>query len=134
MDNGKKSLPPPVGGASLLTAFAVLCLTVFALLSLATVGADRRLAESSVQAVADYYAADCRAQEILARLRAGELPEEAAWDGDIYSYTCPISPTRELAVEVRVRGSAYTILRWQVRSSEAWEADERLELWDGTPF
>ena len=28
--------PPPVGGASLLVVFGVLCLTVFALLSLST--------------------------------------------------------------------------------------------------
>ena len=62
--------PPAVGGISLLVVFAVLCLTVFALLSLSTVRADARLSEASAQAVADYYAADCQAQEILAQLRA----------------------------------------------------------------
>ena len=39
--------PPAVGGISLLAVFAVLCLTIFALLSLATVGADgRRVGQS----------------------------------------------------------------------------------------
>ena len=73
MDERKQAelSPPPVGGASLLVVFAVLCLTVFALLSLSTVRANGRLSEASAQAVADYYAADCAAQEILARLRAG---------------------------------------------------------------
>ena len=55
--------PPAVGGVSLLVVFAVLCLTVFALLSLSTVRADARLSEASAQSVADYYAADCEAQK-----------------------------------------------------------------------
>ena len=46
--------PPAVGGVSLLVVFAVLCLTVFALLSLTTVRADVRLADASAQAVSDY--------------------------------------------------------------------------------
>ena len=58
MEQKKKFSPPAVGGISLLVVFAVLCLTVFALLSLTTVQADVRLADASVQAVEDYYAAD----------------------------------------------------------------------------
>lgn len=134
MDDRKHFSPPPVGGASLLAAFAVLCLTVFALLSLATVQADRRLADAASRAVTDYYAADCRAQEILARLRAGERPEDVEQDGDVYSYVCPISSVQELAVEVRVRGTDYTVLRWQAVPAGEWEADDGLELWDGMPF
>ena len=61
MDKGKGFSPPAIGGASLLAVFAVLCLTVFVLLSLTTVEADRRLAEAAAQAVTDYYAADCQA-------------------------------------------------------------------------
>ena len=108
--NRKRFSPPPVGGISLLVVFAVLCLTIFALLSLSTVQADIRLADASVKAVADYYAADRQAQEILARLRAGELPEEVTIEGDIYSYTCAISPTRDLKVEVQLHGGGYTVL------------------------
>ena len=52
MGNEKRALPPAVGGSSLLTVFAVLCLTVFALLSLATVQADARLSDASGQTVA----------------------------------------------------------------------------------
>ena len=106
MDERKQAelSPPPVGGASLLVVFAVLCLTVFALLSLSTVRANGRLSEASAQAVADYYAADCAAQEILARLRAGEEPEGVEFEGfgELYaSYACPISDQQELRVEVR---------------------------------
>ena len=40
--NNRKIAPPMVGLSSLLVIFAVLCLTVFAVLSLSTVRADRR--------------------------------------------------------------------------------------------
>ena len=51
MEDKKRFSPPVVGGSSLLVIFAVLCLTVFALLSLSTVRADVRLSEASAQAV-----------------------------------------------------------------------------------
>lgn len=89
--------PPALGGASLLVIFAVLALTIFALLSLSTVRADERLSAASAQGVAAYYAADCRAQELLARIRAGEWPEEAVLQEDgSYAYVCPISDTQEI--------------------------------------
>ena len=133
--------PPAVGGISLLVAFAVLCLTVFALLSLTTVQADARLAEASARAVEEYYAADCAAQEILARLRNGETPVEAeshdydSWHrGTRYTYAVPISDSQELDVEVIVDGEEYEILRWQAQYTGEWETVEGLDLWDGTLF
>lgn len=105
--------PPAVGGASLLVIFAVLCLTVFAVLSLSTARADDRLSQASAQASAEYYAADCQAQEILARLRDGELPIGVTYGGDLYTYECPISETQSLHVEVFLRDGVYTVLRWQ---------------------
>lgn len=126
--------PPAVGGMSLLVVFAVLCLTIFALLSLTTVQADTRLADASVKAVSDYYAADCAAQEILARLRAGELPEGVSVYGDLYSYACPISDTQNLEVEVLLSAGEYHIRRWQAVPAEEWVSDDSLELWDGGMF
>ena len=126
---------PATGGISLLTGFAVLALTVFALLSLSTVRADERLSLASAQAVRDYYAADNGAQEILARLRAGEVPLDVTIDGGIYSYAVPISENQELQVELRVEGSIYTVLKWQAVSLGDWEEVEgELDLWDGMPF
>lgn len=135
--------PPAVGGISLLVAFAVLCLTVFALLSLTTVQADGRLADASAQAVEEYYDADCRAQEILARLRNGETPVEVtshledSWHDPgmtRYTYEVPISDTQELQVEVLVDGENYEILRWQAQYTGEWEAVEDIDLWDGGLF
>lgn len=135
--------PPAVGAVSLLVVFAVLCLTVFALLSLTTVQADMRLADASVQAVAGYYAADCRAQELLARVLSGEEPEgvEITGSGTLtVKYAVPISDTQELRVSVLLTGRDgqggwnYTIERWQAVPAGEWEPDESIEIWDGTLF
>ena len=135
-DRDKGFSPPTTGGASLLTVFAVLCLTIFALLSLSTVRADSALGDASAKAVENYYAADARAQEILARLRFGEKPGEVTvYDDDgrqICAYTGPISDTQELRVEVAVRSTDdYTILRWQTVPTGEWDIDDSLDLWDG---
>ena len=132
--------PPALGGSSLLVVFAVLALTVFALLSLSTVRADVRLGDAAADSVCGYYRADGKAQEILARLRSGECPAEAelhpedAWTlMDRYTYTVPISDTQELQVEVLVDGTAgsYSVLRWEAVRSEAWTFDDSLDVWDG---
>lgn len=124
--------PPALGGSSLLVVFAVLSLTVFALLSLSTVRADGRLGDASAQGVADYYAADCQAQEILARLRQGEVPpgvEAGPGEGE-YSFACPIESSQQLLqVQVRVEGGTYTVLRWQAIPAARWETDDHIEVW-----
>lgn len=129
--------PPAVGGSSLLVIFAVLCLTVFALLSLSTVQADKRLADSASKAVTGYYEADAKAEEILARLRRGEEPEGVTFSGSgllFASYACPISETQALFVDVCFYSQLddnYTILRWQAKSTANWQPDESMNVWDG---
>lgn len=120
---------PVIGGSSLLVIFAVLCLTVFALLGFSTVQADKRLSDISIQAVSDYYAADCAAEEILAKLKDGQLPEGVTLTGDVYAYSCPISPAQALQVEVR--SGDWEVLRWQAVSTIQWQENTDMELWDG---
>ena len=127
----RKSAPINVGTSSIMMLFAVLCLTVFALLSLSTVQANGRLADASVAAVSAYYQADCQAEAVLARLRSGQVPEGVAADGDTYTYTCPISDTQSLEVRVRLEGDSWTVLRWQAVSTVEWEAEDSLDLWSG---
>jgi uncharacterized membrane protein len=123
--------PPAVGGSSLLVIFGVLCLTVFAVLALSTAQADARLSRKGAEAAADYYAADTRAEEILAQLRAGSVPAGVAADGDTYTYTVPISSVQALDVAVEVRGAEYAVLSWRAVSTADWHSDSSLDLWDG---
>lgn len=133
MENKNRFSPPMVGGSSLLVIFAVLCLTVFALLGLSTVKANSRLSDASAEAVAAYYAADCQAEEIFARLRSGEMPEGVAADGNTYFYTCPISDTQALQVELTETDGVWSVLEWRAVSTAEWQPDTLLDLWDGDP-
>lgn len=128
----KSDTPAAVGGSSLLVIFAVLCLTIFALLSLSTVQADGRLTAISAKAAKEYYEADTEAEEILSELRNGKVPEGVEKDGDIYRYSCYVSDTQVLKVVVRISGNGYEVLQWQTESSTDWEADDSLNVWDGS--
>jgi hypothetical protein len=128
----KHEAPPAVGGSSLLVIFAVLCLTIFALLSLSTVQADSRMAEASYKAVQDFYEADAEAERILAKLRQGDLPENVTNEGNLYRYTCRVSELQALEVEVEIKEASYRVLRWQMVSTTEWEADDSMNVWDGS--
>ena len=58
-----------LGGTSLMLIFAVLCLTVFAVLSLSTAKAGDQFSESMQASVQAYYEADNEAEGILAASR-----------------------------------------------------------------
>ena len=95
--------------------------------------ADRRLAQNSWSAVTGYYQADCQAQEILSQLRAGERPDGVTAEGEgVFSYACPISDAQTLEVRVRLTGESHEILSWQAVFTADWQADEDLDLWDGS--
>ena len=121
---------PAVGGSPLLVIFAVLCLTVFALLSLSTVQAERRMADTAAKAVTDYYTADLQAQKIFARLRTGEMVDAVTVAGDTYRYSCVISKHQALEVTLQKEDDTWRVCRWQVCAT-AEEISETLPVWDG---
>ena len=130
-DNSSVSL---VGGTSLLLIFSVLCLTVFAVLSLSTAKAGDQLSLSSEQSVLEYYAADTEAEEILATLRRGGYVDGVEEEDSVYSYSCPVNERTSLFVEVRIDGTEYEILRWQTAVEESM-IEENWDVWDGvSPF
>ncbi len=122
---------PVVGGSSLLVIFIVLCLTVFAMLSLSSVQADGRLCKASAEAVYAYYAADCEAESILAQLRQGIVPEGVIVSGNRYLYECNVSDNQKLVAEVEITDGDYRVLRWQTESTFFWDEENTLNLWDG---
>ena len=123
--------PAAVGGSSLLVIFAVLCMTVFALLSLSSVQAERRLADAATQSVVDYYQADLRAEEILALLRSGEgIPGLEEKEGK-YEFEVPISGRQMLSVTLARQGDQWSVLRWQSVTVEG-ELDDSLNVWKGS--
>ena len=139
----KMSSTPAVGASSLLVIFAVLCLTVFALLSLSTVQADKRLADAATGAALAYYEADTEAERIFACLRGGQQPEGVTAapytgivdgkeiSGMVYSYICPISDTQAIEVEVCCQDGAWSVLCWRAVSTVEWSGDDSITIWDG---
>jgi len=123
--------PAVTGASSLLVIFAVLCLTVFALLGLTTAQAGARLSDASAASVQAYYQADARAEELFARLRAGELPEGVLREENLYTYTCTISETQTLHVTLQRGETGWTVLRWQAVAAELPAEDSVLNVWDG---
>ncbi len=120
-----------VGISSLMAIGAVLCLVVFTMLCISDARSDRALSDRYTKSIQDYYNAQCDAQEVLARLRRGELPEGVTKQGDEYSYGCNISDSLTLVMRVRVNGEEYTVIEEKTVTTGSWQQDEELELWDG---
>ena len=123
---------PTVGASSLLVIFAVLCLTVFAMLTLNTAQSATKLSVLSAENTVAYYSAELEANEILARLRNGEHVQDVIIDGNVYSYSCKISDVQVLNVTVKIdSANDYTVLKWQRASAKGFEADDLIDIWDG---
>ena len=139
--NRRRFDPAPgigVGGVSIIMVFAVLCLTIFAVLSLVTARSERALAERHADAVTEYYAADSLAAEVYDALTdAGETPESMLGvsiskpSANSLSYTVPISDTRELCVLLLREGETLRILEWREAAAGEWEPDTRIRVWEG---
>ncbi|MEG1458578.1 MAG: hypothetical protein RSB37_07205 [Acetivibrio sp.] len=129
--NKKNQVSLPVGGSSILTIFAVLCLLTFSLLTLSTAKANKKLSDKAVDAISDYYRADTEAEEILGCIRKGEIPKQVVVNQNSYTYECKISDTRKLCVKVIVEGDDYHILQWKEVSTTKWESEDSLEVWGG---
>lgn len=117
MIHRNKSSTPIVGGSSLITIFAVLCLVVFAILTLSTVTASRNLAFASHEAVTAYYNADCEAEEIFARLRNGETVDKVKIIGNTFQYECKISNTQVIFVELIHDNGQWDIVSWCAKNT-----------------
>lgn len=131
MNTKKNSGISAIGISSLLVIFAVLCLTVFALLTVSTAKSTQLLSDNALSAAKGYYMADSAAEKTLAELRAGKMPAEVTEQGGKFCYAHRISATQLLAVEVLIDDKGYEILRWQAISTADWQADDRLPVWNG---
>ncbi len=114
------------GVASLVMILCVLCLSVFAVLTLSAAERECRLSELTAEHTAAYYEADRQAAEWVASLPASGVPDVA-----IVSASFPAGSEQALEVELRRRGDAYEILRWQMVYTGEWKTDNTIEIWDG---
>ena len=132
------------GGASLMLIFSVLCLAIFAVLTLSSANREKTLTDRLEDSTSAYYAADSAAVEIEAKLaRAvsrGETPAEidgvtinAA--GSTFAFACPIDGRRSLAVVLRAdetaAGTGLRVLQWRETETANWTPEDQLDVWKG---
>ncbi len=127
----RKTTAPIAGGSSLLVIFTVLCLTVFAVLNLSTVLSKKGMSDKAAASVKEYYEAECKAEEVIAGLRAGNVPDFVEKDGEIYSFEYPVGEDKKLDVKVKIESEDNVkVLCFKETSTAPWENDDSLVLWD----
>lgn len=128
------------GAVSLVMIFAVLCMTVFAVLTLSTAVGESKLAQATAQHTVDYYTADAQATEIAAALDGGSRQETVEGIDIIYtqsengmqaSFAVPAGENQSLSVVLLLQNQSYDILKWELNYSGDWQADQSIAVWDG---
>jgi len=142
-----------IGSASIMLVFVVLCLTIFAIISLVPALTDRDLVNAEVRLVQDFFEADALAEQVLDRIlqeHPNNMPENilgidilSVWDMDLFRevvfFAVPINETQILHVEIGLGHEdggfpSHQIFAWRMYNLHDWEANEYLELWQGDEF
>lgn len=113
-----------IGITSIIFIFIVLCLSVFALLSVNSARQSLASVQRSADAVTRYYAADSSAQLWIHQVKA-----EGPAGEDVLEREFPISDSQTL--RVALDGTTFEILSYQVVNNEVLEIDDSLQVWQG---
>lgn len=150
MANQRKTAGVNIGGASIIMVFSVLCLTIFAVLTLVSANAESNLANKSVTSVKNYYEAEAQANNTLSEIykivdeqsdlqgiKANVLKlsntVSASDDGGklIISYSEKIDDSQELKAKLSTDGKNIKILSWKVQSTAEWIPDDDINVFQG---
>lgn len=112
----KKSIGVGIGTCSLMMIFTVLCLTIFAVLSLLQANSAYAQSVNYADSVINYYDADSKAMQIKALIEAGSIDETMIAEHDIrfredkISYRVKITENAYLDIEL---DENYEISKWR---------------------
>ena len=132
-----------VGSASIVLVFAVLCLTVFSLITFVVAGNDKALVDTEAGLVVGYYEADALAERIVAGILASDEVPGAMYgvdigtywdwetDADVAYFFCPISDQKSLFVRLALFDGSYDVLSWRMYDIDEWAFDDSLNVWQG---
>lgn len=131
----KKGIPVMNVGISLLILiFITLALLTFSVLALENAVADRRLSQKEADHTTAYYAAANRIQEQIADYMQ-EAEEQNLAAGTQFSFEEEVADGQMLVVSVMLTEAdgekSFDVTRWQLRSSDEWEADRSLDVYQG---
>ncbi len=124
MRTKKFSYPPFYAGISLLLViFLILCMVIFAVLSLAGATKDYQASKTNALQKKAYYEACNKAEEIRA-----ELADETHTEAEI-AYTVPIDEDERLRVVLgRSDTGTYEIITWVRESTQDWTGEQTLPV------
>jgi len=132
-----------VGSASIVLVFAVLCLTIFSLITFVVASNDKNLVDAKAELVKGYYSADTLAELILSDILASDnIPKtirgvdintghNEQFNAETIYYFCDISDNKALYVSLLLQNNSFDILSWRMYDKEAWESDESIIVWTG---
>lgn len=148
---GKRLSGINVGLSSIVMVFAILCLTIFAVLSMVTAESEKKLVEKSAASVENYYAADSACETILgeiyeswkdcssledlkAKLSGNDkMPKDlymAIENGRLYiSYSQGVDENQSLQVGLAADTEELQIKAWQLVRTGEWNIDEHIHVW-----
>lgn len=154
-NEGTQKVGMGVGYVSVMLIFAVICLTIFAVLSFKAAISTDSFNERSGEFMRQYYAADTSAKETLSKLN--DCAYEAAksdffedefteavqnidgvsvkrvQQGFSVSYSAEINQHQKLLVEILFdENGRYEIEQWQSQNIFEENSDSHLNVWDGT--
>lgn len=133
MKTKKQSYPPlQIGTSFMLVIFIILCMVVFAVLSLSTAQKDYEYSQKNAIRTTEFYEANNLAEEQLAEIDSQLHHEASETDyGDTVEYTVPINDNETLQVVLALHPHSvprYTILTWKKISTENWTGDQSLPV------
>ena len=137
-----------VGSASIIMVFAILCLTIFSVLSLITTNSDLRLSRRAAKSIEDYYKAEYEAEtRVLAInniLKNGEAPaslpvlqegvsvEEMPGGSVKISFLQAVDEKKDLRVSLeRTADGKLSVTGWKLMSNDNWNPDTGMDVWTG---
>ena len=120
------------GGISLVMIFCVLCMTVFAALTMVTAQREHDMARLTAQRAEEANEADRIAAETVAALARGERPQGVTLAGDEASFTVPAGGETVLSVQVKLGADGPEIRQWKTVYNGDWQAEDSLDLWDAS--
>ncbi len=117
-----------IGGPTIVMIFVIVSLTTLGTLSLVTANSDLVLTEKTYQASVDYYTADSKAEEFLAK--ASSLISNSAPSSASVSTSIPVNERQSLQVQLlpsyspTINSEYYRIRTWKVVNNEYWNYED----------
>ena len=130
-----------MGSASIVLVFAVLCLTIFTVIAYSFALTEQGLIEKEVLLVESFYAADAKAEQILAEIVRSEVVPSSFMGVELYtfwefdrqrvSFVVPMTGEKELNVVLEIGHDCHEVIIWRVNNLGEWQPDLSINIWPG---